>query len=107
MTTVAKNLLDGVLTATLADTVYTTPALTRTRLTSCVVYNNTAAPVTLTVQILPATAGTLRTVISRVLAVSESYLCPEVINQMLNVGGKLELSGLNMIAVVSGLEITS
>lgn len=106
MASIRKSLFDGVLTATLTDSVYTTPALTRASISSCVVFNATAAPVALVVQILTATAGTLRTVITRTLGVNESYPCPEIINQTLNVGGKVQFSGLNMIAVLSGIEIT-
>ena len=107
MSIVAKSLKDAVLTATLADTTYTTPALTRTRLTNATVFNATAAPVSLVVRVLTATAGTLRTVITRTLAVNETYMCPELVNLMLNVGGQVQASGLDMIFTLSGLEITT
>lgn len=107
MSIVAKNLKDAVLTATLADTTYTTPALTRTRITSATVFNATAGAVSLVVRVLPIAAGTLRTVITRSIAVNETYLCPELINLMLNVGGQVQASGLDMIFTLSGLEITT
>ena len=107
MAVVRKSLFDGVLTATLTDSVYTTPALTRAGISSCVVCNVTAGAVALVVKVLTATSGTLRTVITRNVAVGYTDLCPELVNLWLNVGGKVEFSGLNMEVVLSGVEVTS
>jgi hypothetical protein len=105
MSLVVKSLYDGILGAALADT-YVPGALTKAQIWQCDVYNGTGAAVALVVQVLTATAGTLRTVLSRTLSPNETYLCPELVNLTLNVGGKVQMSGLGMVVVLSGKEFS-
>lgn len=100
-----KNLYDGLGTGALADT-YTAPTGTKAVLKSVTLCNSTAGVVACTIKLMPRTAGTLRTLISaRNLAVNETYTCPEVINHILEAGGKIQLLGLNVELVISGVEI--
>src|SRR5438034_11778270 len=102
-----KTLADGLGGAALAD-IYAPPALTKAVIKTMAVCNSTAGAVALTVKVQPQAGGTLRTVISaRTLAVNETYLCPELVNEVIDVGGKIQLSGLNLEYVLSGLESTS
>lgn len=105
MSTTVKNIADAVLTGSLAA-VYTVPTGTRAVIRAAVLTNTTGAPVDATVDINPRTSGTARVVIdSRTLADEESYLCPELINQVLEAGGVLRASGNGVTLMVSGAEI--
>jgi hypothetical protein len=96
------NLYAGALPATIA-TQFTGAALTKTVIRSASFCNSTAAPVALTVKLNPRTAGTDRTLISaRSLAAGETYLAPELINQVIEAGGLLRCFGLDIEASLAG-----
>lgn len=101
------NLADGSLAAALA-VIYTAPALTKAVIRSASFCNATGAPVALTVKLMPRTAGTLRSLVNaRTLAANETYLCPELINQVLEAGGTIQASGLAIEYSVSGTQVTN
>jgi hypothetical protein len=101
MSTTLLVISDGALSNALA-TIYTVPAGTKVVIRQANFCNSTAGVVALTVKINARTAGTDRTITSaRNLAAGETFLCPELINQVLEPGGLLRAFGLNIEAVVS------
>lgn len=101
----AQVLANGVLTGSQAE-YYACPAGTTAVLKAATITNNTGGAVDVSVWLNPITAGTDRLLIdSHTLADEETYLCPELINQVLEAGGTIDALGLNCILYVSGVEI--
>ena len=107
MAIIAKVLKEALLTATLTDTQYTAPTLTRSFMRQCSVMNSTSGVVSVVVKAKINSGGTFRTILTRNLAVNETYLCPEVLNLGLEAGGVIEFSGLNLELYLTGLEVTT
>ena len=107
MSIVAKVLKDGLLTATITDTQYTAPTLTRAFVKQCSVMNSTAGVVTLVVKAKLNSGGTFRTIITQNLAVNQTYPCFELINLGVEPGGVIEWSGLNLELYCTGLEVST
>jgi len=100
-----KNLADGALTASLV-TQYTAPANTKAIIKAASLCNTSGGAVLVTLTLNPRTAGSARTLIdNRSVADEETYNCPEVINHVLEAGGVIQASGLNVLFVMSGVEI--
>lgn len=101
----AKNLGDAVLTGSLAA-VYTAPSSTRAIVKQAALCNTTGSPVDVTVDVNPRSGGTARVLIdTRTLADEETYTCPELINLVVEAGGVVRASGLNVTMMLSGVEI--
>lgn len=86
--------------------------VTRARIDACTVANTTAGELILTMYIVPpggSAGASNKLVVSRRLGANESYLCPEVIGQAIEVGGSLWAGGsaLGLTIAVSGAEITN
>ena len=104
MTTIIKNVFDGVLTASLANT-YVAPALTRGTIHAATFANPTAGVVTLEIKVIPASGGTARSVIPPVnLSVNEVFMAVELVNQTIEPGGSIQASGLGIEVVISAAE---
>ena len=87
-------------------TIFTGPAGIKTVIRQATFCNNTAGVVALTVKLNPRTAGTARTIVSaRNVAAGETYLCPELVNQVIEAGGLLRAFGLDIVAYISGVEV--
>jgi hypothetical protein len=73
------------------------PTLTKRVFRSMSLYNGTAAPVQVEVHLIASggSASDTNRVILRTLAVEETYMCPEVVNEGLNAGGFVQALGLN------------
>ena len=100
-----KNLFDGVLTGSLANT-YVSPAGTTTVITSAVVCNTTGGVINLTLATIARTAGAARTIIdNRPLADEFSDLVPEVRGEVLEPGGAIQGQGNGLTIVLRGLQI--
>ncbi len=101
----SKNLFDGVLTASLANT-YVAPASTAGVVKAATFANPTAAVVTLNISIIARSGGVARVVVNaRNLAATETYFAAELINQVIEAGGSIQASGLNLEVVISGVEL--
>ena len=101
----SKNLFNGVLTASLANT-YVAPLLTTGVVKAAVFCNVTAAVVTLNISIIARSGGTARVVLpNRNLAPDEDYFASGLINQAIEAGGAIQASGLNIEVVISGVEL--
>ncbi len=104
-TTTLTNLADAVLGAGLA-TLYTAPALTTATVRSAQFCNPTAGVVSLTVVVQARSAGVARTLVSaHPVAAGETYPGYELLNLVLEAGGTVQASGLNLTAVLSGVEV--
>lgn len=100
-----KNLADAVLTAS-AVTYYTAPTATKAIIKAATLCNNSGGAVNVTLTLNPRTGGTARTLIdNRSIADQETYLCPELINQVVEAGGVIQAQGLNVELMISGVEI--
>jgi hypothetical protein len=101
-----RNLADGALaTAALTDlfTVDTGKVEVIKALSIC---NPTGGVVLCTLKLVPRTAGTARTLVSaRALAPGETYVPPGVLNQALEAGGKVQMSGLALEYVLTAQDI--
>jgi hypothetical protein len=109
MANFTKTLADGASVVTVNTQIYAPPALTKGLIRQMTVCNPTTAVIALTVAVITHTGGTARTVISaRNVAVNETYLCPEVLNAVIDVGGSLQLwsGAAGLTYVVSGVEMT-
>jgi len=105
MAITAKVLAQAVLTASQAE-YYAAPTGTTAIIHAAVLCNTTGGAVDCTVWLNPASAGTDRVLIdTRTLADEESYICPELVNQVLAAGGTIDALGLNVTLYVSGVEI--
>ena len=107
MAIIAKVLKEALLTATITDTQYSPPALTRGFVRQCSVMNSTAGVVTLVTKAKLNAGGTFRTVITRNLAVNETYPCFELLGLGVEPGGVIEWSGLNLELYCTGQEATT
>jgi len=105
-----KTLADGQAASPGPTSVYAPPALTKALIRQMTVTNIATTVVTLTVQVTTKTAGTPRTIISaRNVAVNEAYLCPEILNCVIDVGGAILIGASQATAlnyVISGVEMT-
>lgn len=100
-----KVLADAALTGSLADQ-YTVPAGTRTVIKQIAVTNNTGGVVNLTVALNPRSGGTDRTIVDDMpLADTQTFTAPQAINAVLEAGGKIRASGLNLVLYASGIEV--
>jgi len=110
MANFTKSLADGLTTTTLTTSVYAPPAFTKALIRQMVVSNPTGAVCALTVGVFTKTGATgTRTIINaRNVAVNETYLCPEILNAVIDVGGHIELGSnpANLQFVISGVEMT-
>ncbi len=98
MTTTSVYVLDGtLLTGAAANYGAAVPALTKRIFRSMKLYNGTAAPVQVEVHLIASggSASDTNRVILRTLAVEETYMCPEIVNEGLNAGGFVQALGLN------------
>lgn len=96
------------LTASAATYGTVVAALTKRIIRSASVTNTTAAPVALTLYLVPSggTAGASNALISaRSIAAGETYNCPELVGKGLNAGGFLQAFGLNMTLSYSATDI--
>lgn len=85
-----KRLLTKALTTTAADTIYTSPSLTRTTIAACVVTNSGASPKYVSAAILPAGGTAFYICFQRTLQPGESYIIPGAIGQDLDAGDAIE-----------------
>lgn len=72
------------------------PVSTKRVIRAATLCNSTAAPVTVSVYLVPSPGAPDATNIqisNRVLAAGESYPCPELVNQGLNAGGSVQALG--------------
>lgn len=103
-----KPLARGVGTGSLVS-VYTTPTGYKTLVKAMTVTNPTGGVLTLVVKVMQDSAldaGTFRSAIpGQSLASNQTYTCPEMVNQMLNATGQIELSGNGLEFLVSGAEL--
>lgn len=105
MATTSKSLFDGVLTASLANT-YVAPLLTTGVVKAATFCNDTAAVVTLNISVITSAGGTARVVVKdRNLAATETYFASELINVVVEAGGAIQASGLDIDVVISGVEL--
>lgn len=89
MTVIARALYEAAQIPAANTTVYTAPASTRTILDKATVTNTTGTAATITAFVVAAAgaAGAANTVISaQSVAAGTSYLCPEIVGQVLNPG---------------------
>ena len=97
----------GTLGATLG-TVYTVPLLTKAMVYSATFCNPTAAPVLLSLRLMPRGGATAHTVLSAwPIAAGETYLGYELLNKILEAGGLLEASGLGLEVDIGGIQIVN
>lgn len=112
MTVTTKVLVQPLQLATAATTQYTTPLGTRAIIDKATVTNTDSANRTFTVHIVPASgsAGNGNMIIdSRAVVPDETYLCPELVGQVLNPGDTLVTlcsAATALTLRVSGREIT-
>jgi hypothetical protein len=86
----------GALTAAAVMQGVIVPLLTKRVIKAASAINTTAAPIALSVYLVPALgiAGPANSLISaRSIGPGESYQCPELVNQGLNPGGSLQALG--------------
>ena len=88
-------------------TAYTVPVGTTSQLRAVTAHNPTAAPITLTANIVPSAGsfGTTNKLLSFVIGAGRAYLCPELINQTMQTGDALVFSGENLNVMVSVAEV--
>lgn len=100
------SLFDGVLTASLASAYVTDTGVTGI-IKAATFCNVTAGVVALTVTLNPRTSGTARTLISaQNVSVGETFFGSEMINQVLEPGGEIQVRGLGIEGYISGVEIS-
>jgi len=105
MAVTAKVLAQGVLTGSQAE-YYACPTGTTAIVHSAVLCNTTGGAVDCSVWLNPASGGTDRVLIdTHTIADEETYLCPELINQVLEAGGTLDALGNGVTLYVSGVEV--
>lgn len=86
---------------------YIVPANTVSQIRALTFHNTTAASVSIEVYLIPsnvATTADAQRLVKKTLAQNESYLCPEVINQILATGDKVVLKGEAVNAMLSVAE---
>lgn len=86
----------GALTGAAATQGAAVPLLTKRVIKAASAINTTAAPIALSVYLVPSggAAGSGNILISaRSIAAGESYQCPELVNQGMNAGGFLQALG--------------
>jgi hypothetical protein len=106
MTVNNLSLFDGVLTATLASAYVSATGVTAI-IKAATFCNVTAGVVALTVTLTPRTGGTARTVIqAQNVSVGETFFGSEMINQVLEPGGEIQVQGLGIEGYISGVEIS-
>lgn len=94
MTTISqKNIVAGSVLGAALATQFTAVALTRYRILNATVSNDTGAPVSFVCNIVRG-AATAKKIPARNIADKESYLCPELVNCLLEPGDILQASGL-------------
>ena len=105
--TTAIHAANGVLSASM-DTLYTVPDNRKFVVKAFSVVNDTAAVVTLKVQVTFATGGTARVLVpDRNVADNDSDFASEVLNQVLDAGGIIEAQGANLTYALSGILLTA
>ena len=70
-------------------------------------HNTTAGSVSVEVYLIPSNINTTndaQRLVKKTLGQNESYLCPEVINQVLDAGSKVVLKGVGVNAMLSVAE---
>ena len=108
MTTTSLYILDGaLLTGSAATYGVPVPVNTKRIFRAMSIYNGTAAPVQVEVHLIASggTASDTNRVILKTLAVEETYLCPEVVNEGLNAGGFVQALGPNCSIRYTAVEI--
>ena len=110
MSVAAKPLISAQFAANAETTMYTATGV-RTIIDKFVGYNSSAAAVVLTVKlvIVGGTAGTSNTITVKSLAAGETYSFPEIVGNVLDVGGFISiLAATNAVVVVrcSGREVS-
>jgi len=106
MSTVLINAGQGLLTASLV-TLYTVPVNRKFVFRAAIFANFTGGALTLIVELLDGTGGTQRRYIEITVNDNNANLAPEVINHVLNAGGVIQASGLNMTYLLSGIEVNA
>lgn len=110
MSVTAKPLVTSGYAAATETTIYTSTGV-RTILDKFTVYNSDTAPITYTVKLVPSsgTAGASHVIVSKVVAVGETYTLPEVIGHVLEPGGfisEIASTGSKLVRRVSGREVS-
>lgn len=111
MAVTAKCLIETKYAENAQTTQYTAGTGVRTIIDKFTAYNGTAAAATLTVSLVASggSASADEIIMSRSIAVGETYTCPEVVGQVLNAGGFIStLAGTASAIVIraSGREVT-
>lgn len=105
MATTAQVFAQGVLTGSQAE-YYACPTGTTAIIKAAALINATGGAVDVTVWLNPVGGGTDRVLIdTHTVADEETYLCPELINQVLEAGGTIDALGNGVTIYVSGVEI--
>ena len=98
----------GILTAAAVAQGTIVPALTRRIIKAASIINTTAAAVSVTVYLVPASgaANAASTLISaRSIAPNETYPCPELNVQGINAGGSIQALGLGLTFKYTAVDI--
>lgn len=112
MTVRAQRLVPGSQLTTAAVAYYTSPTGTTAVIKRAVFSNTTAAPQTITVNVVPAAgavAAANQVINARTVAPGESYVSPELAGVVLGAGDSLQAlssAGAAITLMVSGIQIT-
>lgn len=88
---------------------YVVPANNTAQIRALSFHNTTAGAVSVEVYLIPSGVGSTlpaQRLVKKTLAQDESYLCPEVVNQILTAGMKVVLVGEGVNAMLSVVEQT-
>lgn len=86
---------------------YETPKNTVSQVRACTFHNKSADNVSIEVFVLPTGVATVvdaQRLVKKTLGQNESYLCPEIINHVLEAGHKVYFSGEGVNAMLSVME---
>ena len=101
-----RNLADGTLATAALTTLFTVDTGRVEVLKAVSICNPTGAVVLCTLKLTPRTAGTARTLVSaRALAPGETYVPLGALNQAIEAGGTLAMSGLALEYVITTQDI--
>lgn len=88
---------------------YVVPANNTAQIRALTFHNTTVNNISVEVYLIPSGVGSTlpaQRLVKKTLAENESYLCPEVVNQILTTGMKVVLKGEDVNAMLSVVEQT-
>ena len=106
MTTVSKQFIEAQVIG--AGALYTAPTLTVGKIQAAMLLNATGSPVACAVYVTAAAGSpaVATQFVDVTIAAGKSYLCPELLNQMVSAGHEIHASGAGVTIAVAGVELS-